>query len=349
MSHFLRYIKLNIKGIRRLTKLAMFYMPFIMRPEQIQIDITDRCNYRCPTCSKWHQKSSKNELTTDQWKKFLIASANLPFSKRVVFGGGEPLLRPDLLELVHHASKLKLKTIIISNGSLLTMPRLKQLQDAGLDYLMVSLNALNADVHNETRGTRGSFNHIMRLIEDYSLLKNTMHMGLSSIIMKNNMDQLLPLVRFVMEHKLHGIMFQTYMDDAVHHPFQGKYQKFRDIEWYKTNKYLIDNCNRLDKIIDTLLHQQLQGVNILNPPHQLRAMKAYYRNPIQYDKIPCVAGTTGFIVDAYGNVRICFGLPPLGNILYQDPLKIWKSTKAMHIRKQVNICQRSCRIMNHIY
>jgi sulfatase maturation enzyme AslB (radical SAM superfamily) len=153
----LGYLGVAPKDIRRLAKVTLSYAPFSIRPEQIQIDITDRCNYRCPTCTKWLQKSAEHELTTEQWKNFLTRSARLPFSGRVVFAAGEPLLRPDLIELIQHATDLHLGTVVITNGSLLNESRLRALQDAGLNYLMVSLNGLDASVHDSSRETVGGF------------------------------------------------------------------------------------------------------------------------------------------------------------------------------------------------
>jgi len=343
----IQFVKIALKDIRRYIKITLLYAP--VRPEQIQIDITDRCNYRCPTCSKWLQTSSEHELTTDEWKTFLTRAAKLPFSRRVVFAGGEPLLRSDIVELVYHASKLKLNSVIVSNGSLLNEIKLRQLQDAGLNYLMISLNALDANMHNETRGVTQSYNRIMQVIKIYKTNRGAINLGIASIIMERNIEHILPLVDFVIEHKLHGIMFQAYMDDAVHHPFRGEYQKFRETDWYETNPEVVRHYDQLDALIDALLLRQRQGAQILNAPSQLRAMKTFYHNPVQYHNIPCAAGITSFMVDAYGDVRLCFGFDPVGNILKQEPYNIWKSSKAVDLRKQIARCLRSCRIMNHIY
>lgn len=343
------YLGVAPKDIRRLAKVALSYAPFSVRPEQIQIDITDRCNYRCPTCTKWLQKSAEHELTTEQWKNFLTRSAKLPFSGRVVFAGGEPLLRPDLIELIQHATDLQLATVVVTNGSLLKENRLRALQDAGLDYLMVSLNALDASVHDSTRGVAGSLDRLMRNIETYGGLRETMNMGIASIIMESNIDHILPLVDFVAKHALHGIMFQAYMDDAVHHPFRGNHQKFRDDNVYENDADMVRDHDRLDSLVDTLLLRQRKGARILNAPLQLRAMKDFYRNPVTYRATRCTAGVSNFLADAYGDVRLCFGFEPIGNILRENPFDIWKSGKAADLRRQIAKCQRSCRIMNHIY
>lgn len=349
MIRSLWQFRLALKNIRRFIKLALRYAPFTVRPEQIQIDITDRCNYRCPICTKWLQTSAEHELTAEHWRSFLTCAAKLPFSRRIVFAGGEPLLRPDLPELVSHASVLKLNSVVVSNGSVLTEAILKELQEAGLNYLMISLNALEPALHDSTRGVNDSFDYLMRVIETYTVIRKTMSMGIATVITQRNIEHILPLVDFVTERRLHGIMFQTYMDDAVHHPFRGDYQKFRNTDWYASNPDVVRDYHRVDAVIDALLLRQRQGAQILNAPSQLRAMKAFYRHPASYHAISCLAGITSFLVDAYGDVRLCFGFGPVGNILEQEPADIWKSPGAVDLRKRVARCRRSCRLMNHIY
>lgn len=106
---------------------------------------------------------------------------------------------------------------------------------------------------------------------------------------------------------------------------------------------------RVQQILDGLLLRQRQGAQILNAPSQLKAMQTYYQNPMQYHSIPCTAGITSFLVDAYGNVRLCFTFEPIGNIRARDPHSIWKSTTAMELRRRISQCRSACRIMNHIY
>ncbi len=342
--------RLILKDLRHLKKVALTYMPFTLNPEQLQVIITDRCNYRCPTCSKWHEQKAEGELATKQWKVFFTEAASLPSSKRVVFGGGEPLLRSDVVELVGHVATLGLNSVMGTNGSLLDQLKLRELQDEGLDYLMVSLNALDSDVHDQTRGANNSFQQVMETLDSYNACRKTMKLGIATIIMECNLHHILRLVDFVTERKLHGIIFQAYMADSIHRPFRWENNPVRDITWDKGNPYAIKNYEQLDEIVDALLLRQRKGAQILNPPSQLRAMKAYYRDPAaRYHERRCTAGVTSFLVDPYGNVRICFLSDPIGNISTQKPLEIWRSPNAAEIRRQILQCRDSCRIMNRNY
>ena len=81
---------------------------------------TARCNLRCLHCYSLSDAScAKEELTTEQAVQFL---AQLPAAKApvVLFSGGEPLLRRDLPELLTEARRLGLRTVISTNGTLIT-------------------------------------------------------------------------------------------------------------------------------------------------------------------------------------------------------------------------------------
>jgi hypothetical protein len=85
-------------------------------------------------------KRVDRELTTDEWKSILkkAADAGIP---HVIFTGGEPTTRPDLIELISYSEKLELVCGLITDGSRLTDPEyLHGLLNAGLDHLMLLLD-----------------------------------------------------------------------------------------------------------------------------------------------------------------------------------------------------------------
>ncbi|MFH1371901.1 MAG: radical SAM protein, partial [Planctomycetota bacterium] len=83
---------------------------------------TARCNLRCLHCYSASDSSRRDsELTTTQAKSLLagLIEINAPV---VLFSGGEPLLRPDLFELLAEAKHLGLRTVISTNGTLIDEP-----------------------------------------------------------------------------------------------------------------------------------------------------------------------------------------------------------------------------------
>lgn len=87
------------------------------------------------------------ELETDEWRAILDAAwaAGVP---HVTFTGGDPMLRPDLVELVQHAEDLGQVTGVLTPGPLLADgARLDALAQAGLDHLLITLEASEPDRH----------------------------------------------------------------------------------------------------------------------------------------------------------------------------------------------------------
>ncbi|HON99358.1 MAG TPA: 12,18-didecarboxysiroheme deacetylase [Syntrophales bacterium] len=117
---------------------------------------TRRCNLHCRHCySSSRDAAFPDELTTDEAKDMIadLASFGVPV---ILFSGGEPLLRPDLDELVRFAVEGGVRAVISTNGTLLTRERARVFSSLGLSYVGVSLDGLEG-THDRFRGVRGAF------------------------------------------------------------------------------------------------------------------------------------------------------------------------------------------------
>lgn len=121
-------------------------------------EMTQACDLACKHCrAEARPGRDREELSTDEAKKMLrsFADEKVPL---VVFTGGDPAKRPDLVELVGYGVGLGLTMgLTPSVTPLLTTELLKQLRDAGLSRLAVSLDGLSPSVHDGFRGRPGSF------------------------------------------------------------------------------------------------------------------------------------------------------------------------------------------------
>ncbi len=82
-----------------------------------------------------------------------MKKANL---QTIVFSGGEPLLRPDVFELIEYACSLDIMSLMGSNGILITTEVAKNLKSSGLSAIAISIDSLNREVHDDFRGKEGS-------------------------------------------------------------------------------------------------------------------------------------------------------------------------------------------------
>ena len=125
------------------------------KPQIITIDITDRCQMRCQTCSKWKTSAEikDKELNTEQWKAVFDKLREwLPDGYWICFSGGEPFLRPDLLELVDYATSIGFRVSTMSNGYSL-INHVDEIIDSKLESINISLNSIiDKGIHDTSRG-----------------------------------------------------------------------------------------------------------------------------------------------------------------------------------------------------
>jgi radical SAM protein len=83
-----------------------------------------------------------------------------------VLTGGDPLERPDVVDLVRHGASIGLRMGLTPSGTpLMTEDVLAELKEAGLSRLAVSLDGSTAAIHDAFRGVRGSWEWTMRMLE----------------------------------------------------------------------------------------------------------------------------------------------------------------------------------------
>jgi pseudo-rSAM protein/SPASM domain protein len=127
-------------------------------------NVTKRCNLYCQHCYAGAEiESAPGELSTAEGKQFLdeLADYGAPV---VLFSGGEPMVRDDLVDLVAHASDAGLRPVLSTNGTLVTAENARRLKAAGLKYAGVSVDGL-PERNDRFRGQEGAFDAAVRGIE----------------------------------------------------------------------------------------------------------------------------------------------------------------------------------------
>ena len=137
-------------------------------PYIVALNLTRRCNLKCAHCyldAGIRSGGIADELTTGEVKRILESLAAMSAGMMVVFTGGEPLLRPDLSELARCAAALGLMVVVGTNAILLNAKKVKELRDAGVQGVGISLDSLNPACHDRFRGAPGAWDKTMRAID----------------------------------------------------------------------------------------------------------------------------------------------------------------------------------------
>jgi putative heme d1 biosynthesis radical SAM protein NirJ2 len=126
---------------------------------------TNECNLRCKHCYQDASTSQEHELTTEEGLALIDQIAKAGF-KIMIFSGGEPLLRPDIFELVAHARQRGLRPVFGTNGILITEEVARRLKDCGAVAMGISVDSLDAGKHDEFRGLEDAHALTMAGIEN---------------------------------------------------------------------------------------------------------------------------------------------------------------------------------------
>ena len=176
-----------VKGPRTLpTAAGAIGMGCIGFPVHPVWEVTNACNLRCRQCHASSGKPLPNELTTEEGKKLLDDIAGISEFRMLALGGGEPLVRPDIFELVAYARSLGLEISIATNGTLLTLEMAKEFKKMGVANIAVGINANDESVHEQITRVPGSFEKTRQAI--YATKEVGMNLQFNTTVMKENRE-----------------------------------------------------------------------------------------------------------------------------------------------------------------
>lgn len=175
-------------------------------PTYVSWNYTYSCNFSCDHCcsrADWHPA----ELSTSEYRQIAQHLADTGVL-RVGFGGGEPLIREDAVEILQLLSQNHIDTNITTNAWFLDQTMAQSLADAKLGTLYVSLDAPTALEHDRIR-RQGSF---VRALEG---IRNAQQAGihriiLSTVVTRINMHSMAGFTQSAKDLNLFGIEFKRF-------------------------------------------------------------------------------------------------------------------------------------------
>jgi pyrroloquinoline quinone biosynthesis protein E len=156
-------------------------------PLALIAELTHRCPLHCVYCSNPLQMQRlADELSTEAWSRVFREAAEAGVLQ-VDFTGGEPLARPDLVDLVRSARGAGLYVNLITSGLPLDEARLDEIINAGLDHIQLSFQDATEASANEFSGTKTHANKLRVL--DW-LKRRRVALTLNFVIHRRNIDRL---------------------------------------------------------------------------------------------------------------------------------------------------------------
>jgi len=146
-------------------------------------NMTRRCNLKCVHCYIDAQRDkAEGELTTEEARALIadVASFGAPV---FLFSGGEPFMRDDLFELGSYTKSKGLRTVISTNGTMITEDVAEEIKKAGFSYVGISLDGLE-ETNDKFRESVGAFQKTLQGIRNCQA--KGVRVGLRFTINKHN-------------------------------------------------------------------------------------------------------------------------------------------------------------------
>ena len=303
-------------------------------------ETTRNCNLSCIHCraSAEHGPHS-GELDTRASLRLLdqIEKLGKPI---VILTGGEPLLRPDIFDIAKYGTAKGLRMVMAPNGTLITERSARQMSDAGIQRISISLDGATKATHDRFRGVDGAFEgalHGIRLAKDTGI-----EFQINTTITKTNLDEIPRIQELAIE-----------LGAVAHHIFllvptgRGKYiidQAITAAEYEDTLNWFYDQRGKTPLQLKAtcaphyyrILRQRAKkdGISVTFKTHGLDAVTR-----------GCLGGTGFCFISHRGIVQPCGFLNlDCGNVLQTSFTDIWKhSAEFLALRNFKNLkgkCKR---------
>lgn len=274
---------------------------------------TNACNMYCDHCYRDAGCKAEEELSTVEAKTMLDQIARAGF-KIMIFSGGEPLMRPDIVELVAYAKSLGLRPVFGTNGTLLTGDLPWKLKEAGAMGMGISLDSLDKDKHGQFRRYNGAWEQAVQG------MRNCRRAGLPfqihTTVMEWNRDELEALTDFAVQEGAvaHHIFFLVPTGRAVSIEEESlKAEAYEDV---------LTRIMKKQQCVDIELKPTC-APQFTRIAKQMGVETRFSRG--------CLAGTAYCIISPKGQVQPCAYLNiPLGDVRETPFDEIWRDNPVLN-------------------
>ena len=309
-------------------------MPFSARPTapyRLDLALTYRCNNDCAHCYNVEHPSLsrlpsgevgvKAELSTNDWELVLDRAWEMGVP-HIIFTGGEPTLREDLLELIAHAEQNGQITGLNTNARRLSDALyIEKLVEAGLDHVQITLESNEVGIHDGMVRSQGAFAQTVKGLRN--ALDNRLYVMTNTTMLRTNVDTIPATLDFLAE-----LGVPTIGLNALIHSGRGA-------------------------VVGTgLSESELAPVlELARQRTEMRGQRLIWYTPTQYCAFDpmtldlgikgCTAALYNMCVEPDGNVLPCQSYyQPLGNLLADPWESIWNHPLAVRLRERQGLPEK---------
>jgi MoaA/NifB/PqqE/SkfB family radical SAM enzyme len=307
-------------------------------PEQLHIDLTNKCNLHCIAC--WHRSpllgeadipphwNPRHELPLGKVLSLIDEAAQMGVRKVVFSGGGDSLLYGNIFDVISRAAGKGLQILLVSNLTMATNETMRRIVDSGVTQLLVNLWAGSPGAYLAAHpGTSAKdFSHVLDMMEtfvDVRRAPTTPELIISNVFCTLNYKDVENMVRLALDIGACAVWYQTVDVES------NNLRKL--ILGREQIKELLEDLERVRTKYMPLCRDYQKGIlyldELLEKLTNSRAPEGIYHSDI-IDTMPCYMGWAGCRILANGDVVPCCKADkhPLGSIRSSSLREVWNSS-----------------------
>ncbi|MEN6627011.1 MAG: radical SAM protein [Candidatus Sumerlaeia bacterium] len=318
------YIKKHAGRFRRLVRAGRPFAPLYVKCKVIW-----GCNLRCAMCNHWRSRSEP-PLPTERILTLLDELAQLG-CKRIKFSGGEPLLHPDLPELVRHATSRGIFVSLATNGTLMTHDLAKILVQSGLQTVTTSIDAPEASLHDTIRSVDGAFDDTVRGVRELTRPKFHRIVHVNTVVCAENYESLIAMPRLVGNIGASSLKLIAVQEVA------GGLKRLGIEQISDYNARIAPRIARRALALGLFKHPR--EAYIFGPTHEEKPQcmqSGEKETESLYSRIRCFAPFTHAMIEHDGTVKVCCMLrrkAVMGDLKTQSFRQIWECDEYRRLRE----------------
>ena len=324
---------------------------FSIGPVSVDIELSNRCNLRCKMC--WFHGENgigdryrNSEMTTAEIIELINQLA--AYGPHIYFGGAEPFIREDFLEILAHVKSFALSISFTTNGTLLDQKIIEKIIELGIDSINVSIDGPE-ELHDKLRG-QGNFRKVMSNMQYLLECKKrdnikkpliTVNITINPLIighLKETIDTIRETVGDEIDFfRIHHLWFVTPRELQAH---KEEVHKALQSSAPGADSHCIPLSRQHDSIAlsDEISQLKNKGKIIFFPDIQGKEIHAFYSDDYRLTK-RCMAPFHAVVVKPNGDVKFCpdewIDDYVLGNVRNDRFETIWNNKKARHFRSVI--------------
>jgi radical SAM protein with 4Fe4S-binding SPASM domain len=339
--------------------------PFVPgAPFQVVWDITKACNLKCMHCYENAGKPGENELTTDEVLRGIDKLVDVGVLI-LAFSGGEPTIRPDILELVRHTSDRGMYTALATNGILLSsLERVKEFKRAGLEFVQISLDGVNPKTHDYFRGLKGAFKRTVQGIKN--CVAEELFVEIAMTATRYNHKEISAMIDFTKELDAKWLLLYNFVptgkgvEIAEADLTPEEREEVLKLCWNKMKAKSIDVMStapqfaRVAQQTEEALKTEKTEYSSVVPTHFYNAQLSGDLNRLATFIGGCGAGRFYASIEPNGDIYPCVFFPHeesvrVGNILKDDFERIWRESELFLKLRDKDSLDENCGICTYRY